>query len=152
MLPSHLDGGWRKKTGCHRAANDNLYLAGLFGDRGRASDTTLTRGSAGGVMPKLSPKPKHKYLRVGRITQFQFGLSFPNVWPAPGLQVDFCELVSNQSAVMYPAPEHSLWPCWRYARLGPHKSVGLTGQAISEIRFPGHRSTVRPSRSFRSQI
>jgi hypothetical protein len=37
-------------------------------------------------------------------------LCVPNVWPAPGLQVDSCELVSNKSALMYPAPEHLLWP------------------------------------------
>jgi hypothetical protein len=30
--------------------------------------------------------------------------------PPPVCKWIFCELVSNQSAVMYPAPEHSLWP------------------------------------------
>jgi len=38
------------------------------------------------------------------------GLCVPSAWPAPGLQVDSCELVSSKPAVMYPAPEHSLWP------------------------------------------
>jgi hypothetical protein len=35
-------------------------------------------------------------------------LSFPNVWPAPICKWIFASL--DQSAVMYPAPEHSLWP------------------------------------------
>src|SRR6266403_136570 len=64
----------------------------------------------------------------------------------------FLRLSLDQSAVMYPAPEHSLWPCWRSARPGPHKTLGLGRMAISVLRLSGRRSTVRPSRSFRSQM
>jgi len=42
----------------------------------------------------------------------------PNVWPAPRLQVDSCELVSNKSALMYPAPEHLLWPTCTKLNIG----------------------------------
>src|SRR6266699_7297189 len=52
--------------------------------------------------------------------------------PAPGLQVDLRELVFNSLLLcIRPAPERLLWPWWRAARLGPHKSAGLAWQTIS---------------------
>ncbi len=63
-----------------------------------------------GVAYRASPGAKASRVRPFTRRALRQYPRVPNAWPAPGLQVDSCELVSSKSAVMYPAPEHSLWP------------------------------------------
>jgi len=45
------------------------------------------------VTLKLLQSPRHQHCKHDR-NENERGLCVPNVWPAPDLQVDFCDLVS----------------------------------------------------------
>ena len=54
------------------------------------------------------------------------------VWPAPSAR-GFCrDCRADQSASTYPASRNSLRPRWRYARSGPHKSLGVERRFLNQ--------------------
>jgi transposase len=59
------------------------------------------------------------------------GLTFKNVWPAPSAR-GLSGLAADQSASTYPASEISSRPRWRYARSGPHKSLGVERRFLNQ--------------------
>jgi hypothetical protein len=83
-----------------------LVISGGF--RARRAPTPAIRSAAnepntGFIVPLL--KPFADRTRAADMAQ----LCVPNVWPAPGLQVDLTSWRA-QSAAMYPAREHLLRP------------------------------------------
>ena len=76
-------------------------------------------------------------------------LTFKNVWPAPSAR-GFCrDCRADRSASTYPASRNSLRPRWRYARSGPHKSLGVERRFLtqdSEAPFDCQAISSSPSR------
>ena len=74
---------------------------------------------------KLSARPRHHAQASGAIDAFK------NVWPAPSAR-GFLRSTADQSASTYPASEIFSRPRWRYARSGPHKSLGVERRFLNQ--------------------
>jgi transposase len=61
----------------------------------------------------------------------RLGVTFKNVWPAPSAR-GLSGLAADQSASTYPASEISSRPRRRYARSGPHKSLGVERRFLNQ--------------------
>ncbi len=62
----------------------------------------------------------------------QYRSCFKNVWPAPSARGFRRDCRADQSASTYPASRNSLRPRWRYARSGPHKSLGVERRFLNQ--------------------
>jgi len=73
----------------------------------------------------------------------------PRRYGPPRLQGVLPRLPADQSASTYPASRNSLRPRWRYARSGPHKSLGVERRFLnqaSEAPFDCQAISSSPSR------
>ena len=168
--------GIARRSEQHRSSKPSGLGRKVIGAQPKADRSKLDQGEvigwglvmAGGDTPTLldlTEEPLHQVTRPVEMATQADGLLavhlrgyvgpgslwLPNVWPAPGPQVELCQLVPS-----------SLLQCIRPIGFRPghdgdprapvliNSSACLT--AISVARFPGRRSTVGPSRSFLSQI
>ena len=89
------------------------------------AEQTLSRVLRAMGYRKLSARPRHHAQTEGAIEDFK------NVWPAPSAR-GLSGLAADQSASTYPASEISSRPRWRYARSGPHKSLGVERRFLNQ--------------------
>jgi transposase len=88
------------------------------------------------TLAELQKKLQARGVRVGVATLRRFfdrrRITFKNVWPAPSAS-DFIESANDQSATTYPASGRCPRPRWRYARSGPHKTLGVDRRFLNQV-------------------
>jgi len=68
-----------------------------------------------------------------RLERAETIIELQKTYGPPRLQVILSRAPNGQSASTYPASGPSLGPRWRYARPGPHKSLGVERHFLNQV-------------------